>query len=888
MSTAATSGTGVGHAGVPARTGEGEGAIRTPDQRLRVFVSSTLAELAEERAAIRTAIEHLHLIPVMFELGARPHPPRDLYRAYLAQSHIFVGVYWQRYGWVAPGEEVSGLEDEYRLAANLPQLLYVKDATDREPRLETLLDRIRADDRTSYRPFSSAGELAGLVQDDLVVLLTERFERAAAPSTRSGARRRRRRSIPPVPLTPTIGRDADLDTIESLLVGERARLITITGHGGVGKSRLGLEVARRVAGAFPDGVHLVPLEPVGEATAVLRAIADRLELVGEGRRGLGELIASHLDDRRLLLLLDNFEHVSDAAADVAALLDCCSGVQVLATSRRPLRIRGEHEYPLTPLAVPGDDLAEAAHTSGVQLYLARARGVRPEFALTAENLPAVAELVRRLDGLPLAIELAAARTRLLSPAALLVRLEERLDILSSGAVDLPERQRTLRSTIDWSYRLLSPDEQRLLDRLGVFAGPATLEAVEAVCSDPHGPDVLELLSSLLEKNLLLSTVVEEEPRVQLLNTVRVYAAERLAERDDAPEVADRHADWFLARVRCLDLLQNPTAHRAFDDLVAEVDDIRRAMDRVVAQQDIARSAAFASATWTWFWLRGRLADVRPWFESAAELAALPEAGPSHRGVLLYTAGQLRQFMGDPLAAEAALLPALEAFESVGEELGIAGTQIALAAVDPDLGQVEAGYERSLAALAIGERYDQPILIGFATAMLGSLQLVRGDLEGAAAAHRRSAESARRTGFAILEAQALAQLASVEAFGGRDVPQAWRYLADSAAILRTTRTREILSYWLEFAAVALEWQHPDDALRATLAGDAIRAELGLVIWPPMRSFHDEFVDRLRQLAGGRSTALEDDARSQDPWALMDTLLGRYGPAEIVAGVRADER
>jgi hypothetical protein len=416
----------------------GQGTIRTPDQRLRVFVSSTLAELADERAAIRAAIERLHLIPVMFELGARPHPPRDLYRAYLAQSHVFVGVYWRRYGWIAPGEEVSGLEDEYHLAAGLPQLLYVKDAIERDPRLEELLGRVRADDRVSYRPFASTEELGGLVQDDLMVLLTERFERTAASSEPPSGRRAGAKLQPPVPLTPTIGRDADIAEVSRLLVDLRARLVTITGPGGVGKSRLALEVARRVPSSFPDGVHFVPLEPLSEATDVLRAIADRLEVRGEGARTLGEVIASHLGDRRPLLLLDNFEHVAEAAPDVAAMLDRVPGIQVLVTSRRPLRVRGEHEYPLGPLELPGDE-AEGASASAVELFVARARGVRPDFALTPENLPAVAELVRHLDGLPLAIELAAARTRLLTPSALLDRFDARLDLLSSGAVDLPER-----------------------------------------------------------------------------------------------------------------------------------------------------------------------------------------------------------------------------------------------------------------------------------------------------------------------------------------------------------------------------------------------------------------------------------------------------------------
>jgi predicted ATPase len=853
------------------------GAIRTPDQRLRVFVSSTLAELADERAAVRAAIERLHLIPVMFELGARPHPPRSLYRAYLSQSHVFVGVYWRRYGWVAPGEEVSGLEDEYRLAAGLPQLLYVKDATERELRLEQLLDRVRADDRVSYRSFASAAELGGLVQDDLMVLLTERFEQTSATSDRTGGRLRSPRSDPPVPLTPTIGRDRDIAAVSNLLLDQGARLVTITGPGGVGKSRLGLEVVRRVQGTFADGVHFVPLEPLSEATGVLRAIADGLGVRGEGARTLGDLVASHLADRQVLLLLDNFEHVAEAAADVAAMLDRGPGVRVLVTSRRPLRVRGEHEYPLRPLEVPRDATDDVASTSAVELFLARARSVRPDFALTPANLPAVAELVRRLDGLPLAIELAAARTRLLSPSALLTRFDARLDLLSSGAVDLPARQRTLRATIDWSYQLLTPDEQRLLTRLSVFAGPATIEAVEAVCSAPDGPPVLELLSSLLERSMLLSTVVEDVPRVRMLHTVRAYVAERLAEQADAAAVADRHTDWFLSRVSRLDLLQNPSALASFDELVIEVDDIRRAMDRVLAQQDVARVARFAAATWAWFWLRGRVADARPWFEAASALASSPEATAGARGLLLYTVGQMRAFMGDPVAAEEALLPALELFEGSGDDIGAAAVQTALSVVHADLGRVHESYERALAALDIGERHDQPHLIGYGAAMVGSLRLLKGDLPGAADAFRRSAEVGRQAGSAILEAQALTQLAVVEAFGGRNVAGAWAHLAESAAILRRTRTREVLSYWLEFAAVALEWQDQDDALRAAIAGEAVRDDLQLAIWPPMRGFHVEFVTRLRELAGDRASALEADARAQDAWGLLEELLARHGPA-----------
>jgi hypothetical protein len=259
-----------------------EPVILTPDHRLRVFVSSTLEELAPERAAAREAIEHLHLSPVMFELGARPHAPRTLYRAYLDQSDLFVGIYWQRYGWIAPGDDRSGLEDEYHRSTRLPSLLYIKEpAPERDPRLEALLERVRVDERASYRRFADADELTGLLRNDLIVLLTERFVATSASDRGPRPARPRTSSVPPRPATPTFGRDDAVATTVRLLSMDGARLLTITGPGGVGKSRLALEAATRLTGAFPDGIHLVPLEPIDDPTAVLPVVADRLGVVGE-------------------------------------------------------------------------------------------------------------------------------------------------------------------------------------------------------------------------------------------------------------------------------------------------------------------------------------------------------------------------------------------------------------------------------------------------------------------------------------------------------------------------------------------------------------------------------------------------------------------------------
>ena len=460
----------------------GTGVVRTPDQRVRVFVSSTLRELEVERRAVRDAVTRLRLVPVMFELGARPHPPREVYRAYLAQSQVFVGVYWQSYGWVAPGEQVSGLEDEYLLSVELPRLIYVKSpAPEREPRLEQMLARIQDDGDITYQRFSEAAELQRLVENDLAVLLSERFEMAQA---RDGAAAGAPRAGDlPVPATPLVGRDQETAAVADLVLGEGVRLVTLTGPGGVGKSRLAVAVADRLGSGFGDGVRFVELASVTSADLVPAAIAAGLGLSTSGGRLLTDVV-SYLGPKRVLLVLDNFEQVTRAAPLVADLLGAAPGLVVLVTSRTVLRLSGEHEFPVPPLPVPpagaGPDEGDARQYASVRLFVERAHAAAPGFELTSGNAAAVTEICRRLDGLPLAIELAAARVRLLPPAALLARLDDRMGVLTGGARDLPERQRTLKNTLDWSYGLLSPGEQALFARLGVFAGTFGLPAAEAV------------------------------------------------------------------------------------------------------------------------------------------------------------------------------------------------------------------------------------------------------------------------------------------------------------------------------------------------------------------------------------------------------------------------
>src|SRR3712207_962647 len=411
-----------------------------------------MQELAAERAAVKAAVERLRFTPVLFEMGARPHPPRELYLAYLQQSDVFIGIYWQSYGWVAPGQTVSGLEDEYLSAGGKPKLVYLRTpAPDQDPRLADLIDRIGSDG-LSYRTFGSAEELAVLVADDLAVLLSERFQVAErSPAAESAARWRL-----PASASSFIGRERELAQLRHVLTDPVTRLVTLVGPGGIGKTRLAMQVAAEVRGSFPDGAAAAPLDSVRAPELVANAVATALGLPDGGGRSPEEAITAFLSTRRMLLVLDNLEQVVQAAPLVTRLVGAAPGLTVLATSREVLQLTGEHVIAVPPLQTAGPEVPIGAlsRSEAVRLFLDRARAARADLELGDDQLRAIAEICRRVDGLPLAIELAAARVRLLEPAELLRRLGSRLAVLTGGSRDLPERQRTLRRTVEWSYDLL--------------------------------------------------------------------------------------------------------------------------------------------------------------------------------------------------------------------------------------------------------------------------------------------------------------------------------------------------------------------------------------------------------------------------------------------------
>src|SRR5947209_15099547 len=398
------------------------------------------------------------------------------------------------------------------------------------------------------------------------------------------------RSLPqyslPAPLTPLVDREREIAAVCTLLCRPEVRLVTLTGTGGIGKTRLALHVATELLADFPDGVSFVSLAPISDPTLVLSTIAQGLDIKESGARPLLDLLIADLRDKHLLLCLDNFEHLLPAAPQLTDLLTACPHLTMLVTSRAVLHVQGEHLFPVPPLAVP--DLTQLPPTAetllssaAVVLFLQRAQALQPTFHITSTNARPIASVCIRLEGLPLAIELAAARITLFPPQALLARLSKRLHFLTSGTRDVPARQQTLRNTIAWSYHLLDEEEQRLFRRLAIFVGGCTLQAIEAVCEAPgdHAWKGFDEVASLIEKSLLQQTEQEgEEPRLRMLETIREYALEILKANGEFETTQQAHVAYYLSLAEQAEAeLKGPRQVRWLERLEREDDNLRAAL-----------------------------------------------------------------------------------------------------------------------------------------------------------------------------------------------------------------------------------------------------------------------------------------------------------------------
>jgi predicted ATPase len=825
-------------------------AIRTPDQRLRVFVSSTLAELAEERAAVGRAISALRLTPVLFELGARPHPPRELYRAYLAQSDIFVGLYWQRYGWIGPGMDISGLEDEFRLSHSIPRLLYVKEpAPEREPGLTAMIAGLQSEGTDSYRPFRTPRELARLVRDDLALLLSERFTFAdhvvaGSPAPASQAADRPNARSLPLTSTSLIGREQDIANVSSLLQSPEVRLVTLTGPGGVGKTRLAIAMAERLDDRYPRGSVFVPLASIAEPALVLPRIAAVVGAVIDGSRQPLDVVVERLADAPTLLVLDNLEQLVDVATDLDHLLARCPGLTMLVTSRTALRLRAEREYPVGPLTVPAFSerpvIEQLASLPALRLFVDRAQAVRYDFALTEDNAMAVAEICRRLDGLPLAIELAAARSRLLDPEAPLARLGRRLDALGPGPVDLPERQRTLRATVEWSVGLLEDAEQEMLATLSVFVGGWTVDAAMHV-TDLAEDRTLELLDQLCGHSLATIDLTDAGPRFDMLGSVQEFAAERLAVRGDLADIERRHAEYFGALVQNADWPAQRQGEWA-DRFAREEENLRVAI-RWFITHDIAPLPHIFRILWLFWQMRGRMPEGRAWIDEVELRAGALDNRA--RAELLFTSAVTAVEVGDDDSALAAV-DALRGLEGrIDDPYLESAAQLAISWILPIVDDLDGALRAASAALDGFRRQNEPFMAA-ALLTVGGVESALGRDEAARNHLVEVDELGGQLGNTWLTSAARSQLAALEVRSGR-LEEARALLMESVdggedtEVSTTTLTFSLVTS----AHLALARGDAVRAANALGAAEGLRRRAGLRAWPAARRGEAELVTRVAQ-------------------------------------------
>jgi predicted ATPase/class 3 adenylate cyclase/Tfp pilus assembly protein PilF len=469
----------------------------------------------------------------------------------------------------------------------------------------------------------------------------------------------------PLQPTPLVGREKEVAQVRNLLRDDETRLLTLTGPGGTGKTRLALQAAADLLEDFPDGTFFVPLATLTEAELFFSAVAETLGVRETAEQPLDETLKDYLGERRLLLLLDNFEQVLGAAPEVTELLAGAPGLKVLATSRAPLGLYGEHEFPVPPLSMPDlkrpPTLERLTQYEAVGLFVQRARALKPDFKVTNESAPAVAEICVRLDGLPLAIELAAARIKMLPPKAMLERFGSRLKLLTSGARDLPERQRTLRATIEWSFALLDEGEQLLFSRLAVFSGGRTLQAIEAIC-DEEGDlpvDSFEGVSSLVDKSLLRQEEGPNgEPRFVMLETVHEFAREKLGQSSEAEEIKRVHAQYFLTLAEEADPeLRGPDQLEWLERLEVEHDNLRAALSWALGRKEAEVALRLGGALWGFWSMRVYQSEGRRWLEEA--LAIEEHVSPEVRAMALAGAGRLASVQGDFDRAQQACEEGLE-------------------------------------------------------------------------------------------------------------------------------------------------------------------------------------------------------------------------------------
>ena len=692
----------------------------------------------------------------------------------------------------------------------------------------------------------------------------------------------------PVQLTSFIGREQELTAVGHLLRHENVRLLTLTGPGGVGKTRLALQVAAELSDRFADGVFFVNLAQVRDPVLVIHAIAQTLGIREGSGQSLPEQVKQELQHKHMLLLLDNVEQVVSAGVQLVDVLAACPRLKVLVTSREVLHVQAEHEFPLLPLALPDpghlQDLAVLSHYSAVALFLQRAQAVKPDFQLTQATARAIAEICVRLDGLPLAIELAAARMKLFPPQALLARLDQRLAVLTGTSRDVPARQQTLRNTIAWSYHLLDAAEQRLFRQLSVFIGGCTLEAVEAVCADSsdggEAGQVWERVASLLDKSLLQQTEQEgEEPRLVMLETIREYGLEQMLAHREMEAAHKAHAEYYLRLSEQAEPeLVGPRQAVWLERLEQEHENLRAVMHWSLEQTEGVREDGRAreialrlgGALRHFWYMRSYFSEGQDFLERALTLH--DGVAASVRAKALFAATRLNASLGYLERAEALCEESLALYRELGDTAGIASSIHLLAAISWGMGNLALARSQEEESLALFKEVGDMRAVSYALVYLGNLAIDQGEYTRARSLLEDGVTMNKERGDTTSLADSLFDLARLCYVSRGELTQAHTWLEESLALYRELGDKESIAYCFYLGGL-LALGEGDTTLAYS------QAEQAVALFKEMRHRHGTTVSlyALAQVV----EASGNDARAQSLYEEGIAVARKEGNRQTVA-------
>jgi predicted ATPase/DNA-binding CsgD family transcriptional regulator len=655
----------------------------------------------------------------------------------------------------------------------------------------------------------------------------------------------------PAPLNSFVGRENEITEIKGLL--ETKRLVVLTGTGGSGKTRLALKVTRELAKFYRDGTWLVELESVKDPTMVTDAIAQVLKVFKPGDVPLVEVLKRFLARKHLLLVLDNFEHLLEAASLVGELLAVAPQITVLATSRERLHIYGEHEYPVQPLSVPNLSSTESPEQlnryDSIRLFVERAQAVQPGFTLNDGQASAVAKICARLDGLPLAIELAASQVKTQPPGVLVERLGDVLDALPRGPRDLPARQRTLRATIEWSYELLNSNEKILFSRLAVFNGGGTLDAITSICEDQSTGKGMNLLTAMVEKNLVYPRQGGDgELRFMMLNTIHEYAAKCLQANGEAERILNRHAVYFtrLAETAAIDI-RGPKQNYWFLRLRAEQDNLRSVFTWSFSGSEVEYGLRLAAALRDYWYYSGL--GVEGWHWTHLALGRSNEGEPALRAAVLHSAGQISYIIAEFSRGKSYLKKALHLYNQLGDERNIAWSLVELGGLYMENEDEYAeGISLVTQGLAILREVDDKPGIAYALNLLGELARLQGDYQSSERYYLESLAVVKETGERMREGILLSNLCFI-AYHQKNYQLAKQHIQEALFILwELNRNYRLAVYFGALAGPTVGLGNPSEAAQLLAVSHTQVEAMGARIQPADLVEHDRIENEIRSQLG----------------------------------------